>query len=145
MKKVVLGLMLALSTAGVHAVSENTTLIAQDGSVETNLCMTAATKGYSAAKHQAMNLDHLSAHQFSLTKCNGMPIKKFALEFSHTSQKTVNRSAKVIAADQAAESRLCARAANFGFAALANESRYTLRNITCNGQKIIDFARENNS
>ncbi|MDO6428488.1 hypothetical protein Q4489_15850 [Thalassotalea sp. 1_MG-2023] len=145
MKKIVLGFTLALTAASTYAVSDNATFIAQDGSIETNLCITAATKGYSSAKHQAINIDNLSAHQFSLTNCNGQPIKTFAQGFLDISQKTMKKAVKAIPANQASESRLCARAANVGLVALASESRYTLRNINCNGQNIIDFARANNS
>ncbi|WP_286235102.1 hypothetical protein [Thalassotalea sediminis] len=144
MKKVVLGLSLALATTAANAISDNAKFIAQDSSVETNLCVTAATKGFAAAKYQALKIDSLSPHTFSLTSCNGMSIKKFAKQFSKVTV-VVDRTVKAVPADRSFESRLCARAANFGLVALASESKYALRNVSCNGQNIVDFAKAHNS
>ena len=137
MKKLALGIALLVMSQSALALSENAKFVPVDNSLESNLCVVAATEGYNAAKLVAKSVINYQAELLYLTSCNGVPIKKFALDRDLVTGKTV----KFVPADSSVESNLCALAASDGFDVVAKQSSADVHKIMCNGQPIRSFAK----
>ncbi|MEW6991461.1 hypothetical protein AADZ91_12320, partial [Colwelliaceae bacterium 6441] len=84
---------------------------------------------------------------FNIT-CNGLPVKKFAKEFNQSNTvvtATPTKSVMFVAADKSKESVICASAVNDGLRKVARKNSLNVNGIVCNGQKIQDFVKKNQS
>ncbi|WP_286235105.1 hypothetical protein [Thalassotalea sediminis] len=139
MKKLVLGFSLLLTATAANAISDNAKFVGVDKSLETSLCVTAVTKGFSAAYQEALTVSKTYAQTLHMNSCNGVSIKQFASPAINTVKTKV---VKIVPADQSAESKLCVLAAQEGYKALLKKHNKALERIVCNGKEIKSFAKQ---
>ena len=131
MKKVLLALSV-LWAMNVHA--SEVRYVPVDESVYSNLCVVAAVQGLDAARQQG-------AEHFAPTiRCNGKSIADFALKVVEKAEPSLPVNYKFVAANQRAESAVCALAAEQGLQAL-DMPRRQMENIYCNGRKLETFVK----
>ena len=122
--------------------SSNTQFVAVDTTLETNLCLVAATQGIDAARN---TVDELSKHEFEAIICNNKSIVRFASQ--HRTKSIKNADTKVTAykfktLDNSVETQLCAVAAQQGIEKARLIGGRNFKNIVCNGRSIAYFAKK---
>ncbi len=144
MKKFTFTLSLLLSATAAQAVSDNAEFYPLDNSADSQLCMTAATKGYQAALAQGKELGGKYSHFTKNTQCNGMSIKAFAkAHFKQNAEASEKPQVSLYAANHSQDSQLCLQAAKSGLAAVAKKSN--VKNLKCNGVSIKQFVKQVNN
>ncbi|MDP5214439.1 exonuclease III [Pseudoalteromonas tunicata] len=134
---------LVAASSNVLAQSNTDKFYAADSSIDSQICLTAAEQGFSAARKFA-NTNGLYISRFDTNfYCNGQPIDKFAAKFAKAKSVAVVNNAKVAfyAADSKVESNLCVKALHEGINSLKTNRQ--LKSLQCNGVKIEQFIKRN--
>ncbi|WP_206483893.1 hypothetical protein [Thalassotalea sp. G2M2-11] len=140
MKKLLLTLSLVLSASSAQAISDNAEFYTVDASTDSQLCFTAATKGYQAALDQGKEFGGKYTHFTKNTQCNGMTIKAFAKAYYQTSEQADTSTVSLYPANRTHESQLCLQAVKSGLAAVKKVTN--ISNLKCNGVDIKQFVRQ---
>lgn len=135
MKNLVIALSLLVTANTANALSNNTKYVAKDSSIESNLCVIAATQGFQAAKLAAKEADST----LNATTCNGVSVKAFSNNSFGEKAKVV----RFVPANQSTESKICAQAVVEGVAAVIKAHSADARNVVCNGQTLVSFVKSN--
>lgn len=135
MKKfaVVLSSILVATTA--QASTSSVKYYAEDTSIETSICLTAANKGYSAARLEAKKLG--IQYQTMNFACNGVSVKEFA-KTHYVKPQQVEKAIVLVPANDSKESQLCIKAANQGVNAIGEMAS----KLICNGDSVARFVRK---
>lgn len=143
MKLSTLAIALTFTLASVQTVAQNRVLKPTNNDLETQVCYTAATESYSAAK-RLVRSNGVNFEQFNIgVKCNGVTIKQFANQFANNTVEETELALVAKNADNA--SRACVEAIQIGEKeALA---KYNLEGelVFCNFREISDFVRKYDS
>jgi len=128
-----ISLLLAATTA--QASTSNVNFIAENESIETNICMTAAEYGYTAAKVAAKKSAAKQVNINTLT-CNGQSVKSFAKAFKVS---TVEPAKQVvfIPGNNSKATELCVQAASNGVRSIGTSAHQ----LTCNGKSLSKFIK----
>jgi len=140
MKTLMLSLSLALSMSSAQAVSSNSQFYAVDDSVESQLCLIAATQGYKAALEQGKKVGGKYMYATKDTTCNGISIKKFANSYKKQEKFSEHQPIDLFAANKNDESQLCVQAVKLGIKSIAKKQY--IKNVKCNGLPIEKFVKQ---
>lgn len=135
MKKLISVLSLVLATTTAQASTSNVKFVAQDASIETNLCVIAAERGYYAAKTEAKK-SISAAQNFSRMTCNGQDVKSFAKSFNVVAD-TPAKQIILVPVNDSQETQLCLKAANNGIRSIGN----AVDRLNCNGKSVSRFVK----
>jgi len=133
----VISLFLLATTA--QASTSNINFIAENSSVETNLCVTAAKNGYAQAKIEAKKLGAKSPN-FDRMTCNGQSVKSFAKSFQVSTVKPV-KEAVFLPGNDSKATELCVLAVNNGIRSIGKGAQQ----LTCNGKPVSRFIKNSKS
>jgi hypothetical protein len=135
MKNLLVALTLVLTATVASASNSNVKFVAKDNSVESNLCIIAATSGFKAAMKSTVD-------QYAYrTTCNGQSIKSFSKTYQ-IKHITAPKAVVVIPANNTSESKVCAQAVKSGIKAAASSVNFNIRDITCNGKSLTRFVKQ---
>jgi len=126
---------LFLATTTAQASTSNVNFIAENQSIETNVCMTAAEYGFSAAKDAAKKSAAKYININTLT-CNGKSVKSFAKSFKISTVKPVKQIVFIPGNDSKA-TELCVQAASNGVDTIGKAAQQ----LSCNGKSVSQFIK----
>lgn len=133
-------LTLALSST-VVAKPANIKFVAMDQNYETQLCLAAAQEGLEAAENLAASFGINDKGYKLKTKCNGESLVYFARKYEKKEQTSQMKTIfKLVVANEATESKICAFAASQGIKTASEQYGY-INNIICNDKPLTKFAR----
>ncbi|MDO6447518.1 hypothetical protein Q4493_17230 [Colwellia sp. 1_MG-2023] len=132
----VLSVVLFASTA--NASNSNVKFVSLDSSVESKICILAATDGYRAAKKQADKMNNVYA--FNIT-CNGQNIRDFSNSFKAQPVKSNVKAVFIKPANNSIESKICAQAVKTGIESVVGTTKYDVNEMVCNGLSISQFVK----
>ena len=127
---------LSLSVFGANASGTNYRFVKANDAKESDVCVVAATEGYSAARKFA---SHTELSNRTLT-CNGLSLKAFAKKYAQpepTSAKTTVQYVLKALNDNSA-TQTCIDAATKGIGSLKSADA---QGVVCNGMSIARFAK----
>jgi len=133
---------LLLSNTAVNAQSYEFEMIESD--LESQICVTAATKGMKAAKNLASeNGVYLSSYSNDFY-CNAKSLNDFVNQYGKNQIKTIladSKETQLYAADENMESDLCIKAVELGLDAV-KEQHENINSVRCNGRSIKQFVKK---
>jgi len=134
MKNLLLALTLVL-TAASGAANANMKFVSADNTVESNLCVIAAQKGFKAAMKEAT--DRLAYR----TTCNGQNIRGFSKAYE-VKDASVSKKLVFVPVNDSVESKVCAQAVKSGIEAASSLVKFNINHMSCNGKNIRRFVKQ---
>jgi hypothetical protein len=145
MKKLALITAIAAFSFNATAASTNYKFVGQDESSATNLCVVAATQGYTAAKRIGRIEQGLVDVEFDTITCNGQRIRTFAKSFEAVTvsaeQTEPEKEYQFKLVDSTEATQICALAAEKGLQTAIVRGGQKVTSYSCNGLPIRTFAR----
>lgn len=142
MKLSTFAIAITLSVASLQAVAQNVVLKPVSDNFETQVCYTAATEGYNAAKRLARR-EHVNFAEIRTSvSCNGISIKEFAELYEINDQDSATTTVALVAKNSNVESQACLAAIDLG--ETAAKAKYGLEGETvfCNYEEMATFAKK---